>query len=160
MVSISVARPPTPPSPCPLPARWWKLPKYFSRSPSRRRRPDRQGVYRWNLAGGLQATAVQFGGVLGASVLGTIIANRPRPCSRAAWLRRVSTRWLAAASLSPRSPFPRGTWAGTGYGSAQVQAAVAAGSHAACTFGFHEVLAVGGTIALAGGVPGVFIPAR
>jgi predicted MFS family arabinose efflux permease len=107
------------------------------------------------LAGGLQATAVQFGGVLGASVLGTIIANRAAsvlPASLAAvGIDPAAARHLALNPLR----VSQGLSAGSGHGS--VQAAVAAGSHAAFMSGFHEALAIGGAIALAGAVAGLFI---
>jgi EmrB/QacA subfamily drug resistance transporter len=107
------------------------------------------------LAGGLQATAVQFGGVLGASVLGTIIANRAAsvlPASLAAvGIDPAAARHLALNPLR----VSQGLSAGSGHG--PVQAAVAAGSHAAFMSGFHEALAIGGAIALAGAVAGVFI---
>jgi EmrB/QacA subfamily drug resistance transporter len=109
------------------------------------------------LAGGLQATAVQFGGVLGASVLGTIIANRAAsvlPAKLAAvGIDRAAARHLAINPLR----VSQGLSAGSGRGSAHVQAAVAAGSHAAFMSGFHEALAIGGAIALIGAVAGVFI---
>ena len=109
------------------------------------------------LAGGLQATAVQFGGVLGASVLGTIIANRAEsvlPAKLAALgIDRAATHHL---QIDPRR-VSQGLSAGSGHGSAHVQAVVASGSHAAFMSGFHEALAIGGVIALAGAVAGVFI---
>jgi EmrB/QacA subfamily drug resistance transporter len=109
------------------------------------------------LAGGLQATAVQFGGVLGASVLGTIIANRAAsvlPASLASvGIDPSAARHLALNPLR----VSQGLSAGTGHGSVHVQAAVAAGSHAAFMSGFQEALAIGGAIALAGAVAGIFI---
>ena len=109
------------------------------------------------LAGGLQATAVQFGGVLGASVLGTIIANRAASVLPA----KLASAGIGGAVARHLGIDPhrvsQGLSASSGHGSAHVQAAVAAGSHAAFMSGFHEALALGGAIALAGAVAGVFI---
>jgi Na+/melibiose symporter-like transporter len=109
------------------------------------------------LAGGLQATAVQFGGVLGASVLGTIIANRAASVLPAK-LASVGIDPSAARRLAVNPlRVSQGLSAEIGHGSDHVQAAVAAGSHAAFMSGFHEALTIGGAIALIGAVAGVFI---
>jgi EmrB/QacA subfamily drug resistance transporter len=109
------------------------------------------------LAGGLQATAVQFGGVLGASVLGTIIANRAMSVLPGSLASHGIDRATAShLELQPHQ-VSQGLSAGSGQGSAHVQAAVAAGSHAAFMSGFHAALAIGGVIALLGAVAGIFI---
>ena len=69
------------------------------------------------LAGGLQATAVQFGGVLGASVLGTIIANQAASVLPAK-LAAVGIDPAAARHLAnnPLRRAPRGSRPGPGTG--------------------------------------------
>ncbi len=111
------------------------------------------------LAGGLQATAVQFGGVLGASVLGSVVASRAAsvlPAKLAAFGlgSHVAHRLLTNTALVSQGLPP-----GTHHASARVEAAVRSGAHAAFMSGFHLALAIGGVVALGGAVAGLFIRA-
>jgi EmrB/QacA subfamily drug resistance transporter len=109
------------------------------------------------LAGGLQATAAQFGGVLGASVLGSIVATRALS---------VLPAKLAANGINPSlvhrleedgARVTQGLPAGTKIDPAKLQTAITSASHAAFMSGFHVALSVGGIVATLGAVAGVFI---
>jgi hypothetical protein len=107
------------------------------------------------LAGGLQATAVQLGGVLGASVLGSIVASRATS---------VLPAKLGALGLGPgvhrllvHVPLVSQGLSAGGRGPARIERVIAAGSHAAFMSGLHVALAVGALVALVGALAGLFI---
>ncbi len=109
------------------------------------------------LAGGIQATAVQFGGVLGASVLGAIVAGRaasvlPAKLSALGIHPGDARHLLANAAL-----VSQGLSAAGGNTPPRLHAAITAGSHAAFMSGLHLALAIGGVVAFAGAVAGLFI---
>jgi EmrB/QacA subfamily drug resistance transporter len=109
------------------------------------------------VAGGVQSTFTQLGGVLGSAVLGSILASR---------VGSVLVDHLTAAGLPPTAahqmlgakefisqgvaPVPKGTPAATA-------AAITTGSHAAFMSGLHVALVVAGVISLAGAVLAPFI---
>lgn len=102
------------------------------------------------LAGGLQATAAQFGGVLGASVLGSVVAARATS---------VLPARLLAAGVSPavaRHAIANAALAGQGLSASQAPPVVQA-SHAAFVSGFHLALVIGSAVALLGALTGPFI---
>jgi EmrB/QacA subfamily drug resistance transporter len=92
------------------------------------------------LAGGLQGIAIQLGGVLGSSVLGSVLAAR---------VDAVLPRWvgiphqLVSQGAVPAGPPP----------------AVVAASHAAFLSGLHLALLLGAAATLAGAACGPFIKA-
>jgi hypothetical protein len=102
------------------------------------------------LAGGLQATAAQLGGVLGASVLGSVVAARATS---------VLAARLAAAGVGPartRHALAHAALVGQGL-SASPAAAVTQASHAAFISGFHLALLIGSAVAFLGALAGPFI---
>jgi hypothetical protein len=102
------------------------------------------------LAGGLQATAAQLGGVLGASVLGSVVAARARS---------VLSARLAAAGVGPavtRHALAKAALVGQGL-SVSRASAVTQASHAAFVSGFHLALLIGSAVALLGACTGPFI---
>lgn len=102
------------------------------------------------LAGGLQATAAQFGGVLGASVLGSVVAAKATS---------VLPARLAAAGVSPGAihrALANAPLVGQGLSVGKLPAVTQA-SHAAFMSGFHLALMIGGVVALLGAVTGPFI---
>jgi EmrB/QacA subfamily drug resistance transporter len=103
------------------------------------------------LAGGLQATAAQLGGVLGASVLGSVVAARATS---------VLPARLAAAGVDPtmtHHALAHAALVGQGL-SVSPAAAVAHASHAAFISGFHLAILIGGVVAFLGALTGPFIP--
>lgn len=99
------------------------------------------------LAGGLQGIAIQLGGVLGSSVLGSILAAR---------VGTVYPKSLAALGL----PAPtRATLQIVDQGAVPASAgtALAAAGHAAFLSGLHVALLVGGLATLIGAACGPFI---
>jgi EmrB/QacA subfamily drug resistance transporter len=103
------------------------------------------------LAGGLQATAAQLGGVLGASVLGSVVALRAASALPAK---------LAAAGVAPalaHRALAKAALVGQGL-SVSKSPAVTQASHAAFISGFHLALVIGAVVALLGAATGPFIP--
>ena len=114
--------------------------------------PEEAGI-----AGGIQATGLQLGGVLGTSVLGSILASRvgtvviskldtagvPAPLAR----HLVAAKQLVAQGLAPHLP----------KAPAPLQGAVTSGSHAAFMSGLHLALAVAAAVCLATAALGVFV---
>ena len=110
------------------------------------------------IAGGIQATGLQLGGVLGTSVLGSILASRvgstlvanlgaagvSAPVAR----RLLAAKQLVAQGLSPH--LPRGT-------PARLQAAVTGASHDAYMSGLHLALGVAAAACLVTAALGVFV---
>ncbi|CAO5233781.1 MFS transporter [Frankia sp. AgKG'84/4] len=109
------------------------------------------------VAGGLQSTAMQLGGAIGTSVLGSILAaridgvlvdkvvNAGAPASAAETLSRN-----AETVSQGLAPIPPGT-------SAQVSEALTAGAHAAFMSGLHVALLVGAIVTLLGALAAPFI---
>ncbi|WP_391530446.1 MFS transporter [Candidatus Frankia nodulisporulans] len=112
------------------------------------------------VAGGLQSTAMQLGGAIGTSVLGSILTARISgvlvdKLVGAGTPERLATRLADSAetvsqgvALTP----PPGTSAGVGE-------ALAAGSHAAFMSGLHVALLVGAIVTLIGACAAPFIRA-
>jgi EmrB/QacA subfamily drug resistance transporter len=109
------------------------------------------------LAGGLQGTAGQFGGVLGASVLGSIIAGR----AAAALPSQLAARGIDAAAAHRVANRPalvaQGLSAASAHVGGHVHQVVTEASHAAFMSGFHLAVAVGAAASLVGAVAGPFI---
>jgi EmrB/QacA subfamily drug resistance transporter len=103
------------------------------------------------LAGGLQATAAQLGGVLGASVLGSVVAARA--------ISVLAAR-LASAGVGPsmtHHALANAALVGQGL-SVSPAPAVTQASHAAFISGFHLALLIGSAVAFLGALAGPFIP--
>ncbi|MDA8037839.1 MAG: MFS transporter [Actinomycetota bacterium] len=109
------------------------------------------------IAGGIQATGLQLGGVLGTSVLGSILTSQvgstlvgnlqaagvPTPLAR----RFLAAKQLVAQGLAPHVPGAP----------APLQAAVTGASHQAFMSGLHLALAVAAGVCLVTAVLGVFV---
>lgn len=108
------------------------------------------------LAGGLQATAVQFGGVLGASVLGSIVAVRALSVLPSKFME-LGVPIGVVRNLANRSPVVQGLPADGRHVPAAERTIVATASHAAFMSGIHVAMVVGGAIAASGAVMGLYI---
>jgi EmrB/QacA subfamily drug resistance transporter len=110
------------------------------------------------LGGGLQATAGQVGGVLGASVLGTVIASRSASVFRmklaAAGVPPAARRQVLAGGASRVSQGLPPNGAGV---APHLHQQIVAASHAAFMSGFHEAMVIGAFVALLGAVAGLFV---
>ncbi len=114
--------------------------------------PEEAGI-----AGGIQATGLQLGGVLGTSVLGSVLASHvgtviganltaagvPAPIAH----QLVAAKQLIAQGLAPQMPGA----------TAQLQAAVTAASQGAFMSGLHLALVIAAVVCLATAVLGAFI---
>lgn len=92
------------------------------------------------LAGGLQGIAIQLGGVLGSSILGSILAARVNAV--------LPRSFPVARQLVDQGAVPKGT-----------SAALTATAHAAFLSGLHLALVLGGVATLVGALCGPFIKA-
>jgi EmrB/QacA subfamily drug resistance transporter len=115
--------------------------------------PEEAGI-----AGGIQAYGMQLGGVLGASVLGSVLSSRvgtvlvsslrtsgvPAPLSA----KLIAARPLVAEGIAPHV-------AGV---PAQLQAAITAGSDTAFMSGLHLALLVGACVCAVTIILGLFVP--
>jgi EmrB/QacA subfamily drug resistance transporter len=102
------------------------------------------------LAGGMQATSAQFGGVLGASVLGSVIAAR----ATSGFAARLRAAHVAPAVL--HQALAKATVVGQGL-SPSHNKVVTEASHAAFVSGLHLALAIGGAVAVVGAILGASI---
>ncbi|MHB2028570.1 MAG: MFS transporter [Acidimicrobiales bacterium] len=114
--------------------------------------PEEAGI-----AGGIQATGLQLGGVLGTSVLGSVLASHvgtvivadlaaagvPAPLAH----QLVAAKQLIAEGLAPHVPGA----------SVQLQAAVTAASQGAFMSGLHLALVIAAVVCLATAALGAFI---
>jgi EmrB/QacA subfamily drug resistance transporter len=101
------------------------------------------------VAGGLQGVAIQLGGVLGSSMLGSILAAR---------VSSVLPGDLARSGLSPSSAIPAQT-VSQGLVPPPAGPHLVAASHAAFMSGLHLSLALAGLVTLLGAACGPFIKA-
>lgn len=109
------------------------------------------------LAGGLQGIAIQLGGVLGSSVLGSILAVRVQHVLGVDLARHGVAPALAVRVGSEISLVDQG--AVPTVGGARWHEAVAAGSQAAFLSGLHVALMVGAVATLVGAACGPFVRA-
>lgn len=112
------------------------------------------------VAGGIQTTSIQLGGVLGTAVCGSILAASVAAALKPALLARGVSHALAehlahdGATVSQGlAPVPKGA-------SAKLADAVTAGSHAAFMSGLHTTMLVAGIVALAGAAMGPLLRPR
>jgi hypothetical protein len=112
------------------------------------------------VAGGIQTTAIQLGGVLGTAVCGSILAASVSAALQSALTGRGVPRALAhtlvhqgAVVSQGLAPVPHGT-------SRAVAEAITAGSHAAFMDGLHTTMLVAGIVALAGAAMGPLLRPR
>ncbi len=109
------------------------------------------------VAGGLQSTAMQLGGAIGTSVLGSILAARidgvliDKAVNAGAPVNVATAFSRNAETVSQGlAPVPPGT-------SAQIGEALTAGAHAAFMSGLHVALLVGAIVTLLGAFAAPFI---
>jgi len=102
------------------------------------------------LAGGLQATAAQFGGVLGASVLGSVLAARATGGLGA----RLSAAHVAPSVI--HQVLAKAPLVSQGLSASRLPV-VTRVSHEAFVSGFHLALAIGAAVALIGAAAGAAI---
>jgi len=109
------------------------------------------------VAGGIQTTAIQLGGVLGTAICGSIlftsVAHSLRSDLRSSGVPSELARELSTqgATVSQGlSPIPAGT-------SAHIAAAITQGSHAAFMSGLHTTMFVAGFVALVGAALGPLV---
>ena len=109
------------------------------------------------VAGGLQSTAVQLGGVLGTTILGSVLSSRvgtvlvgeltaagtPEPLAD----KLIATKQLVAQGVAPSIPGAP----------APLSAAIAEGSHNAFMAGLHTSLVVAASAAAVGAVLAMFV---
>jgi EmrB/QacA subfamily drug resistance transporter len=106
------------------------------------------------VAGGIQTTSIQLGGVLGTAVCGSILAASVAAALKPALTTRGVPRALTERLLREapvvsqgRAPVPAGT-------PTKLADAITAGSHAAFMSGLHTTMLVAGFVALAGAAMG------
>ncbi|OAA27167.1 drug resistance transporter, EmrB/QacA subfamily [Frankia sp. EI5c] len=111
------------------------------------------------VAGGLQSTAMQLGGAIGTSVLGSVLAARVEGVLFDKTVNAGAPPEVAAgvgeaaeAVTQGLAPVPAGA-------SPQIADAVTAGAHAAFMSGLHVALLVGGIVALLGALAAPLIRA-
>jgi EmrB/QacA subfamily drug resistance transporter len=113
------------------------------------------------VAGGIQTTSIQLGGVLGTAVCGSILAASVTAALKPALVARGVPQALAehlrhegAVVSQGLAPVPRGS-------PAKLADAITAGSHAAFMTGLHTTMLVAGFVALVGAAMGpVLRPTR
>ena len=106
------------------------------------------------VAGGIQTTSIQLGGVLGTAVCGSILAASVAAALKPALTTRgvphaLTERLLREGAIvtQGRAPVPTGA-------STKLADAITAGSHAAFMTGLHATMVVAGFVALAGAAMG------
>jgi len=109
------------------------------------------------LAGGLQGIAIQLGGVLGSSILGSVLALRVKDLLPGALAAQGVPASVAAGVTARRDLVSQGSVPSAG--GARWHAAVTAASHHAFISGLHLALMVGAAATLAGMVAGPFVRA-
>jgi predicted MFS family arabinose efflux permease len=109
------------------------------------------------VAGGLQSTAVQLGGVLGTTILGSVLASRVGSVLFGE-LTAAGTPELVAAKLGPAKQLvAQGVAPSIPGAPAQLSAAIAGGSHTAFMTGLHTSLTVAAIGAGVGAVLALFV---
>lgn len=109
------------------------------------------------VAGGLQGVAVQIGGVLGASILGSILADRVAGALGPDLAARGVPAGVAASVQAMRQTVAQGAVPGVGGPSWKQE--IASASHAAFLSGLHVALLVGAAATLLGALCGLGINA-
>jgi EmrB/QacA subfamily drug resistance transporter len=109
------------------------------------------------LAGGLQGMAVQLGGVLGASILGSILAARVQAILPSELSRRGVPASVAAGVTARRDLVDQGSVPSSG--GAQWHDSVSAASHHAFLSGLRLAMVVGAAATLLGAFCGPFVRA-
>jgi EmrB/QacA subfamily drug resistance transporter len=115
------------------------------------------GVDDAGVAGGLQSTAVQLGGVLGTTILGSVLSSRVGSVL-VGELTRAGTPQPVAAKLGPAGELVAQGVAPTIPGlPTQLSEAVATGSHSAFMLGLHTSMIVAAIAAALGAVLALFV---
>ncbi|MCK4176645.1 MFS transporter [Aciditerrimonas ferrireducens] len=109
------------------------------------------------IAGGIQTTALQFGGVLGTAVLGSVIATvvgsrLVGDLTHAGLPHGVAAKFQVAKELVAQgvAPVPKGA-------PAALAKVVTTGSHQAFMSGLHEALLVAAVVSFLGAIAGLFV---
>jgi EmrB/QacA subfamily drug resistance transporter len=112
------------------------------------------------VAGGIQTTSIQLGGVLGTAVCGSILAASVTAALKQAFTTRgvphaLTERLLREGAIvsQGRAPVPPGA-------PTKLADAITAGSHAAFMTGLHTTMVVAGFVALAGAAMGPLLRPR
>jgi EmrB/QacA subfamily drug resistance transporter len=109
------------------------------------------------VAGGIQTTAIQFGGVLGTAVLGSVLAAGVGR-SFLADLQAAGVPAATAAHLARSgATVSQGLVPGSAGNASAVGRAIHAASHASFMTGLHSAMLVAGLVALAGAALGPFV---
>ena len=108
------------------------------------------------VAGGLQSTAVQLGGVLGTTILGSVLSSRVGSVLFGE-LTGAGTPEPVAAKLAPAKELIAQGVAPSIPGAPPLSAAIAQGSHAAFMTGLHTSLIVAAIAAATGAVLALFV---
>ena len=114
-------------------------------------------VDRGGIAGGLQTTAQQLGGVLGTSILGSIIVSSVGGVLAAKLAAAGVHGRVAAAVLAQKDVVGSGIAPVSSSMPSSLQAAVTTASHAAFMHGLHTAMVVGAGLAIAGALAGSLV---
>ena len=106
------------------------------------------------VAGGIQTTSIQLGGVLGTAVCGSILAASVAAALKSALTTRGVPHALTARLLREGAVVSQGLAPVPAGASAKLADAITAGSHAAFMSGLHTTMLVAGFVALAGAALG------
>jgi hypothetical protein len=111
------------------------------------------------VAGGLQSTAVQLGGVMGTAILGSVLSSRIGSVLAGQLIGAGTPPALARQLASPGAQqlVAQGGAPAVRSLPAHIQAAIVTGSHDAFMTGLHTSLTVGAIIALAAAVLALFV---
>ena len=106
------------------------------------------------VAGGIQTTSIQLGGVLGTAVCGSILAASVTAALKSALTTRGVPHTLTARLLREGAVVSQGLAPVPAGAPAKLADAITAGSHAAFMSGLHTTMLVAGFVALAGAALG------
>ncbi len=109
------------------------------------------------VAGGLQSTAVQLGGVLGTSILGSILATKVASAFFPSLIAHGVPATVARGLQGSVQSVTEGTAPMVPGAHAALQAAVVNGSHAAFMSGLHIAILVAAVVSFVAAVLGLFI---
>ncbi|MDT5012249.1 MAG: hypothetical protein QOH57_3866 [Mycobacterium sp.] len=108
------------------------------------------------VAGGLQSTAVQLGGVLGTTILGSVLSSRVGSVLHGELTTAGTPEPIAEKLGAAKELISQGVAPSTPGAPVQLSAAIARGSHEAFMVGLHTSLLVAAACAAAGAVLALF----
>ncbi|MGE4123271.1 MAG: MFS transporter, partial [Solirubrobacterales bacterium] len=109
------------------------------------------------VASGLQSTAIQVGGVMGTSILGSVLASRVGSVLLSSLIGAGVPTELSRSLEDSKELVAQGVVPPVAGASAQLQAAIASGSHEAFMSGLHTSMLVGAVLALMAAVGALFV---